>query len=167
MLHIVLLQPQIPSNTGNIIRLCANTGAQLHLIGPLGFSLEDKKLKRAGLDYHEYAAIKQYPNYATFMNTYTSLTHYLLTSKATQAYTTAHFKKNDVLIFGNEQHGSPDNIMHAPHITQLTIPMLPHSRCLNLANSVAVVLYEALRQNHQIASASIQPLAEGSTSGAA
>jgi tRNA (cytidine/uridine-2'-O-)-methyltransferase len=148
MLHIVLIAPKIPSNTGNIIRLCANTGNQLHLIEPLGFTLDEPLLKRAGLDYHEYASINLHTSYESFCRHPGLGKQYLLTSKATTHYTQVAFKENDVLLFGNETDGCPRNISGQTSITHLTIPMQSKSRCLNLANSVAVVAYEALRQNH-------------------
>ena len=148
MFNIVLFEPEIPANTGNIIRLCANTGAKLHLIQPLGFELDDKKLRRAGLDYHEWADIKVHSDFQAFINNEQYATVYALTTKATKCYTDVIFKANDVLMFGPETRGLPDSIlMSMPEHQRLRLPMLPESRSLNLSNTVAVTLYEAWRQH--------------------
>jgi len=149
MFHIVLFQPQIPPNTGNIIRLCANTGAKLHLIKPLGFDLDDKNLRRAGLDYHEYAEVRQYENLADFIALINPGRIFACSTKGQYSYTQAKFTPNDALLFGAETSGLPEDLLKqfAP-ANILRIPMLAHSRSLNLANSVAVILYEALRQNN-------------------
>lgn len=145
MFNIVLYQPEIPPNTGNIIRLCANTGCNLHLIEPLGFKLEDKQLRRAGLDYHEWAQVKTYKNIAelAFGNS-----TYALSTKGQKHYHQATFKAGDFLVFGPETRGLPDDYLNSlgkDHV--LRLPMLEHSRSLNLSNTVAIVIYEALRQN--------------------
>jgi tRNA (cytidine/uridine-2'-O-)-methyltransferase len=147
MLKIVLFQPEIPPNTGNIIRLCANTGCSLHLIGPLGFDLDDRKMRRAGLDYREYAAIRLYDNLAEFRAQQGQPRLYGATTKADRAYHQLHYRAGDAIVFGPETRGLPDDVLASlgPQ-AWLRIPMLPHSRSLNLSNAVAVVAYEGLRQ---------------------
>ncbi|MBE9567510.1 MAG: tRNA (uridine(34)/cytosine(34)/5-carboxymethylaminomethyluridine(34)-2'-O)-methyltransferase TrmL [Proteobacteria bacterium] len=145
MFNIVLYQPEIPPNTGNIIRLCANTGCSLHLIEPLGFKLEDKQLRRAGLDYHEWADVKTYPDLAT-LNPEQAI--YALSTKGKKPYHQASFKKGDYLLFGPETRGLPEDYLNTlDEDLVLRLPMLEHSRSLNLSNTVAIVTYEALRQN--------------------
>jgi len=145
MFNIVLYQPEIPPNTGNIIRLCANTGCTLHLIEPLGFKLEDKQLRRAGLDYHEWADVKTYKNIKDLKP---EKTVYALSTKGTKHYHQASFKAGDYLIFGPETRGLPEEYLNQLHADSvLRLPMLEHSRSLNLSNTVAIVCYEALRQN--------------------
>ena len=150
MFNIVLYQPEIPPNTGNIIRLSANTGCSLHLIEPLGFKLEDKQLRRAGLDYHEWADVKLYKNIqqlSAILLPENSL--YALSTKGEKPYHQANFKADDYLIFGPETRGLPDDYLTQLDSTQiLRLPMLAHSRSLNLSNTVAIVAYEALRQNN-------------------
>ena len=147
MFHIALFEPEIPPNTGNIIRLCANTGAALHLIEPLGFKLEDKQLKRAGLDYHEYANLTLHKNWADFKLAMAGKRLFAITTKGSQHYTNVKFETNDVFVFGPETRGLPEEIRNelAPE-HRLRLPMLPDSRSLNLSNSAAVLLYEAWRQ---------------------
>ena len=147
MFIIALFEPEIPPNTGNIIRLCANTGAALHLIEPLGFKLEDKQLKRAGLDYHEYANLTLHKNWADFAAAMTGRRMFAITTKGSQNYAKVQFKAGDVFVFGPETRGLPDDISaeFAPE-NRLRLPMLPDSRSLNLSNSAAVLLYEAWRQ---------------------
>jgi tRNA (cytidine/uridine-2'-O-)-methyltransferase len=147
MFNIVLYQPEIPPNTGNIIRLCANTGCRLHLIEPLGFDLNDKKLRRAGLDYHEWADVRIYSDlsraYCKDDNVYAISTH------GTRYYTDARFKMGDTLVFGPETRGLPRDYLDSIGPARvLRIPMLEHSRSLNLSNAVAVLIYEGLRQNN-------------------
>lgn len=145
MFNIVLYQPEIPPNTGNIIRLCANTGCHLHLIEPLGFTLEDKQLRRAGLDYHEWADVK---TYKSINDLRPKSAVYALSTKGRKLYHQANFKMGDYLVFGPETRGLPGeylNRLDKNHI--LRLPMLAHSRSLNLSNTVAIVAYEALRQN--------------------
>jgi len=151
MLHIVLFEPEIPPNTGNIIRLCANTGFHLHLIHPLGFSWEDKKLRRAGLDYSEFADIVHHDNYQAFCGYknehLAESTLYAMTTKGSRNFFEAQFQANDILMFGPETRGLPDEILDqvaAPE--RLRIPMQANSRSLNLSNSVAIGVYEAWRQ---------------------
>ncbi len=147
MFTIALFEPEIPPNTGNIIRLCANTGAALHLIEPLGFKLEDKQLKRAGLDYHEYANLTVHSNWADFATAMVGRRMFAMTTKGSQSYANVSFKTGDVFVFGPETRGLPDDIRNtfAPE-HRLRLPMLPDSRSLNLSNSAAVLLYEAWRQ---------------------
>ncbi len=145
MFNIVLYQPEIPPNTGNIIRLCANTGCYLHLIEPLGFKLEDKQLRRAGLDYHEWADIRTYNSIDELK---TEQNVYALSTKGQKYYHQASFSAGDYLVFGPETRGLPEeylNQLDKNHI--LRLPMKEHSRSLNLSNTVAIVTYEALRQN--------------------
>ncbi|MEY4768436.1 MAG: tRNA ((34)/cytosine(34)/5-carboxymethylaminomethyluridine(34)-2-O)-methyltransferase TrmL [Pseudomonadota bacterium] len=147
MLHIALYQPQIPANTGNIIRLCANTGAQLHLIKPFGFELDDKKLRRAGLDYHEWANICCYPNLLTFISQFQPQRLFALTTKGQTLYSEICFQENDVLLFGAETHGLPaDFLADLDNSYKLYLPMQPNNRSLNLSNTVAIVLFEAWKQ---------------------
>lgn len=148
MFHIILFEPEIPPNTGNIIRLCANTGASLHLIHPLGFDLESKKLRRAGLDYHEFSEIVQHDSLDRCLEYFAGATIYALTTKAKTTYSSAQFQPGDALIFGPETRGLPPKFLNMLKESQkLKLPMQPNSRSLNLSNSVAVVLYEAWRQN--------------------
>jgi len=145
MFNIVLYQPEIPPNTGNIIRLCANTGCMLHLIEPLGFKLEDKQLRRAGLDYHEWAEVK---TYKSINDLTTDDNIYALSTKGKKHYHQAEFKAGDYLIFGPETRGLPEDYLNQlAGDSVLRLPMLEHSRSLNLSNTVAIVTYEALRQN--------------------
>ena len=147
MFDIVLFEPEIPPNTGNIIRLCANTGTRLHLIKPLGFSLDDKQLKRAGLDYHEYADLKIYENWADFKAAMVGRRLFAITTKGSQNYAKVNFEKNDVFIFGPETRGLPEEIRNEfEPDKRLRLPMLADSRSLNLSNSAAILLYEAWRQ---------------------
>lgn len=144
MLHIALYQPEIPPNTGNIIRLCANSGAQLHLIYPLGFELDDKRMRRAGLDYHEWAKVIHYENEDAFVLQNQSMRIFACSTKATQSYDKITYKDEDMLLFGSETRGLPDNIRQ--RYSCVRIPMKADSRSLNLSNSVAIVLFEAWRQ---------------------
>ncbi len=147
MLNIVLFEPEIPPNTGNIIRLCANTGFQLHLIEPMGFVLDDKKLRRAGLDYHEWAAAKIHKNYDAFLETEVPDRIFAFTTKGEKYYHSTEFKVNDYLMFGPETRGIPEEIRNKiPQEQWLRIPMKESSRSLNLSNTVALVVYEAWRQ---------------------
>jgi tRNA (cytidine/uridine-2'-O-)-methyltransferase len=149
MFHIVLFEPEIPPNTGNIIRLCANTGTRLHLIHPLGFSLDDRQLKRAGLDYHEYATIAEYPSYRHFSNTLSPERVFGISTKGSTCYDQVQYRKDDVFLFGPETRGLPDAILEdIPAGRLLRIPMSAGSRSLNLSNAAAVILYEAWRQQN-------------------
>lgn len=146
MFNIVLLQPEIPPNTGNIIRLSANTGCRLHLIAPLGFTLEDKKLRRAGLDYHEWANVTVHDSLAELLAVTTGRV-YALSTRGQTGYAEAGFKPGDTLIFGPETRGLPQDFLATLAQEQiLRLPMLASSRSLNLSNTVAIVVYEALRQ---------------------
>lgn len=147
MFHIVLFEPEIPPNTGNIIRLCANTGAALHLVKPLGFSLDDKLLKRAGLDYHEYSSLQVHEDWSTCKASLSGKRLFAITTKGSTRYSDIQFKADDVFIFGPETRGLPEEIraeFTSEH--RVRLPMLPESRSLNLSNSAAVLLYEAWRQ---------------------
>jgi len=147
MLNIVLYEPEIPPNTGNIIRLCANTGMQLHLIEPIAFDLDDKKLRRAGLDYHEFANLKVYSNYQEFIRQAKPSRVFACTTKTTKSYTDVTFKQGDFLLFGPETRGLPEAIRHDEHISSpITIPMKSNSRSINLSNAVAIIVFEAWRQ---------------------
>lgn len=145
-LNVVLVQPEIPPNTGNIIRLCANTGARLHLIHPLGFQLDDRALRRAGLDYHEYAAITEYENFDALLQQHTPRRYLACTTKGQYRYIDIDYTPGDYLVFGSETKGLTKEIREARRARSIRIPMLPESRSLNLANSVGVIVYEALRQ---------------------
>ena len=139
MLHIVLFEPEIPPNTGNIIRLAANTGCQLHLIEPLGFELNDKQLRRAGLDYHEWADIALHQSYEDFMAECNFNQLYAFTTTAKRSYSDAHFEKGDALLFGPESRGLPVSILESLNSdNRLLIPMAKDSRSLNLSNTVAI-----------------------------
>ncbi|ANE56254.1 MULTISPECIES: tRNA (uridine(34)/cytosine(34)/5-carboxymethylaminomethyluridine(34)-2'-O)-methyltransferase TrmL [Methylomonas] len=147
MLDIVLFEPEIPANTGNIIRLCANTGAHLHLIQPLGFDLDDKRLRRAGLDYHEWVNIRQYASLADYVQKAKPNRLFALTTKGSVVYSEVSFQSGDALLFGPETRGLPAAFLGAhPAQLQLYLPMRKESRSLNLSNTVAVVLYEAMKQ---------------------
>jgi tRNA (cytidine/uridine-2'-O-)-methyltransferase len=147
MLKIVLYQPEIPPNTGNIIRLCANTGCSLHLIEPLGFDLEEKKLRRAGLDYREFADVNLYPSLDGFKKQYPDSRLLALTTKGARPYHEINFGSDDALLFGPETRGLPAEVLDQLQSAQrLRIPMQDNSRSLNLSNAAAIVTYEALRQ---------------------
>ncbi|KEI35581.1 tRNA (uridine(34)/cytosine(34)/5-carboxymethylaminomethyluridine(34)-2'-O)-methyltransferase TrmL [Allofrancisella frigidaquae] len=144
MINIALYEPEIPPNTGNIIRLCANVGANLHLIEPLGFKLDDKQLRRAGLDYHEFANLKIYKNFDEFYQKNKTKKIWACTTKAKQYYHQVDFDCDDILLFGPETRGLPVEVLDLLKTTQIKIPMRKNSRSLNLSNSVAVILYGAL-----------------------
>lgn len=147
MFRVVLYQPKIPPNTGNIIRLCANSGAALHLIAPLGFDLEDKKLIRAGLDYREFAQVRVHASLQAFIETEKPPRLLACSKFASHPYHEVVFKAGDALLFGSETDGLPEELRRElPQEQLLKIPMLPNNRSLNLSNAVAVVLYEAWRQ---------------------
>ena len=149
MFHIVLVHPEIPPNTGNVIRLSANTGCSLHLIEPLGFGMEDKQMRRAGLDYHEYASVQRHADWGSFLRDAQPNTArmFALTTKGSQAAHNVNFQPGDWLVFGCETAGLPVEIREQFPISQrLRLPMLPGQRSLNLSNAVAVVVYEAWRQ---------------------
>ena len=147
MLDVVLFQPQIPPNTGNIIRLCANSGFRLHLIEPLGFDLEDKKLRRAGLDYHEFAAIKRHKNFNAFVEQEQPTRILAITTKTDNFYGDVTFTEGDYLLFGSETAGLPEDVRaQIPDKDKIRIPMLKESRSMNLSNAAAVIVYDAWRQ---------------------
>ncbi|GAA4674325.1 TrmH family RNA methyltransferase [Gordonia humi] len=148
MFRIMYYQPCIPPNTGNAIRIAANTGCELHLIEPLGFTMTDTQVKRAGLDYHEMANVTVHPDLETAWDRLRPERVFALSSHATRFYTDVEYRAGDVLMFGPEPTGLPDEVMADPHVTdQLRIPMLPDRRSMNLANATSVVLYEAWRQH--------------------
>lgn len=147
LFHIVLYQPEIPPNTGNIIRLCANTGCRLHLVRPLGFELEDKKLRRAGLDYHEFAAVQVWPDLASCLQSFDQTKIYACSTRGKHNYSEPVFKPGDVLVFGPESRGLPAEYLAGLNPQNvLRIPMLAESRSMNLSNAVSVMVYEAWRQ---------------------
>jgi tRNA (cytidine/uridine-2'-O-)-methyltransferase len=147
MFTIVLYQPEIPPNTGNIIRLCANTGCRLQLVEPLGFDLNNKKLRRAGLDYHEWAEVETHPDLASACGTEGRI--YAISTRGSRLYTDTRLKAGDTLVFGPETRGLPETYLDTLEQDRiLRIPMLKNSRSLNLSNAVAVVVYEGLRQNN-------------------
>ena len=145
-MHIVLIEPEIPGNTGNIARLCAATGIELHLVKPLGFSTDDKYLKRAGLDYWHLVNIQYHDHFDEVLEQYAGHNFYYLSTKAPRAYTEVHFTPDDLLVFGKETAGIPESILKVHWQSCLRIPMVSGARSLNLANSVAIVAYEAMRQ---------------------
>jgi len=145
-MNIVLHQPEIPANTGNIGRTCVATGSTLHLIEPLGFRLTGKELKRAGMDYWEQLDVRRYMNFEEFMEKNPNARIWMATTKAQKVYTEAEFAPDDYIMFGKESAGIPEDILVNHKDTCIRIPMLPAVRSLNLANSVSIVLYEALRQ---------------------
>lgn len=148
MFHVVLFQPEIPPNTGNVIRLCANTGSCLHLIKPLGFELDDKRLRRAGLDYHEFATVQVHDTLEQFMEAVAPARMFALSTRGRRAYTEPDYREGDAFLFGPETRGLPDSLLGElgpEHV--LRIPMRPGNRSLNLSNAAAVLVYEAWRQN--------------------
>ncbi|MEG0616976.1 MAG: tRNA (cytidine(34)-2'-O)-methyltransferase [Oscillospiraceae bacterium] len=147
MLNLVLIEPQIPQNTGNIARTCAATGAALHLVGPMGFTIDDKKLKRAGLDYWHLLDIKYYDNTEDFFAKNNG-PYYYFTTKAPQRYTDIEYPENAYLVFGREDAGLPEALLHDNKQYCVRLPMIPDARSLNLSNTVAVAAYEALRQKN-------------------
>jgi tRNA (cytidine/uridine-2'-O-)-methyltransferase len=157
MFHIVLVNPEIPPNTGNVIRLCANTGCRLHLIEPLGFSMDDKHMRRAGLDYHEYADVQRHRDWAAFLDSEQPdpVRLFAMTTKGTRSVYATAFQPGDWLVFGCETRGlAPELREQFPPEQRLRLPMRPDQRSLNLSNAVAVVTYEAWRQqafaDHQV-----------------
>lgn len=149
MFHVALVEPEIPPNTGNIIRLCANTGALLHLIEPLGFELDDKKLQRAGLDYHEWAKVQLHASLAAFLDHLKPKRIFACSTHGNTSYSDIRYQPNDVFLFGAETRGLPkDFLASLPADTIIRIPMQPAQRSLNLSNAVAIVIYEAWRQQN-------------------
>lgn len=147
-MNIVLVEPEIPQNTGNIVRTCAATGARLHIVKPMGFEIDDKKLKRAGLDYWHFLNIRYYENLDDFFEQNQDGRFFYLSSKGTASYTDVEFRDGDFLLFGKETKGLPEKLLIEHPERSIRIPMISDARCLNLSNSVAIVVYEALRQNN-------------------
>jgi len=151
MFNIALYEPKIPQNTGNIIRLIANNGCHLHLIEPLGFNLEEKSLRRSGLDYLDLANITQHANYTCFLEAMQGHRILAITTKGTASYTDIDYQEGDILLFGSETAGLPNDVQQEiPAEQQLRIPMQPNNRSMNLSNTVAIVSYEAWRQHNFI-----------------
>ena len=151
MFRIVLVAPEIPPNTGNIIRLSANTGCELHLVEPLGFTLEDKHMIRAGLDYHVYATVKVHTSFNAFLESEKPdrTRMFAMTTKGSHPFAQSHFLPGDWFVFGSEGHGLPDDIRNSfPENQRIRLPMRPNNRSLNLSNTVAITVYEAWRQNN-------------------
>ena len=150
MFHVVLVEPEIPPNTGNVIRLCANTGAQLHLIEPLGFPLDDAKMRRAGLDYHDYATMKVHRDWQTFLDQENPdpKRMFAMTTHGSTPFAGRAFQPGDYFVFGSETRGLAPGLRNSfPTTQRIRLPMRPDNRSLNLSNTVAVVVYEAWRQN--------------------
>ncbi len=148
MFAVVLYQPEIPPNTGNIIRLCANTGAELHLVEPLGFDLSDKQLRRAGLDYHEYTRLVRHPDWAACCQHFAGRRLFAMTTKGSRNLYTVDFASDDVFVFGRETSGLPPEVLaEFPPEQRLRLPMQAGQRSLNLSNAAAVTVFEAWRQN--------------------
>ncbi|OGS98180.1 MAG: tRNA (uridine(34)/cytosine(34)/5-carboxymethylaminomethyluridine(34)-2'-O)-methyltransferase TrmL, partial [Gallionellales bacterium RBG_16_56_9] len=147
MFHVILYQPEIPPNTGNIIRLCANTGCQLHLIEPLGFTLEDKQLVRAGLDYREFATLRAHDTLQDCLSAFDPVRVFALTTKGSQAFHQLAYQPGDAFLFGPESRGLPAEALAQLDVRQrVRLPMLPNNRSLNLSNTVAIAVFEAWRQ---------------------
>lgn len=147
MINVVLFQPEIPPNTGNIIRLCANCGADLHLIKPLGFAWDDKRLRRAGLDYHEFTKVHQYNTLDEYVKQHPNSRIFACETIGAKTYSDVTYDHGDSLLFGPETRGLPNDVINSvEHDRRVRIPMLPNSRSLNLSNSVAIIVYEAWRQ---------------------
>jgi tRNA (cytidine/uridine-2'-O-)-methyltransferase len=148
MFDIALFEPEIPPNTGNIIRLAANTGSRLHLIGKLGFSMDEKSLRRAGLDYHQYSSITRHADWEQFVSVMASARIFAFSTKGKTGYSEVGYEAGDILLFGPETRGLPTAVLDSAAVdTVLKLPMVPQSRSLNLSNTVAVVVYEAWRQH--------------------
>jgi len=148
MVHVALYQPEIPPNTGNVIRLCANTGARLHLIKPLGFRMDDRDLKRAGLDYHEFVDVQQHDSLSDLLNMLPSSRLLAFTTRGASAYHEWQYRDDDILLFGPETRGLPEDLLQTlPPEQRIRIPLRPGNRSLNLSNAVAVAVYEAWRQH--------------------
>lgn len=145
-MHIVLYQPEIPQNTGNIARLCAATQVELHLIEPFAFIWDDKRMKRAGLDYWHLVTVRRHLTFETYQEQYPNQRLFFATTKASKSYSEINFTANDSIVFGPESRGLPDQILSLQPEHNIRIPMFNEARSLNLSNSVAIILYEALRQ---------------------
>jgi tRNA (cytidine/uridine-2'-O-)-methyltransferase len=147
MFHIVLVNPEIPPNTGNVVRLAANTGARLHLVEPLGFRMDDRELRRAGLDYHEFARVQVHKSYEQLKSVLAGCRLFALSTRGTRSYAAVEFRAGDAFVFGPETKGlAPRLLDEFPPEQRLRLPMLPGNRSLNLSNAVAVVVFEAWRQ---------------------
>jgi len=147
MFDVVLVNPEIPPNTGNVIRLCANTGARLHLVKPLGFTLEDRQLRRAGLDYHEYASVRVHEDWKACAAAFEGARRFAFSRHATRRFDEVDYREGDVLVFGAETRGlAPGIVAQFPEAARLRLPMRPGNRSLNLSNAVAVVVFEAWRR---------------------
>ena len=148
MFDVILHQPEIPPNTGNVIRLCANTGARLHLVRPLGFTLEDAQLRRAGLDYHEYAKLEVHDSLGDALSKIAPRRLFALSTRGRTRFDTPRYAAGDAFLFGPETRGLPDDVLaQVPEAQRLRLPMRPDNRSLNLSNAVAVVVFEAWRQH--------------------
>jgi len=148
LFDVVLYQPEIPPNTGNVMRLCANAGARLHLIEPLGFMLEDRHLRRAGLDYREWVDVRVYPNLDAYLAVAAPARLYACSTRGNEPYTGPRYAQGDAFLFGPETRGLPQDVLDAtPSSRRIYLPMYPHNRSMNLSNAVAVVVFEAWRQN--------------------
>jgi len=146
-MHVILYQPEIPPNTGNVIRLCANTGAQLHLVQPLGFALDDARLRRAGLDYHEFADLRVHADLRACLASIPGARLFALSTRGTVRYDTPHYLNEDAFLFGPETRGLPNDVLaQVPESRRLRLPMCPKNRSLNLSNAVAITVFEAWRQ---------------------
>jgi tRNA (cytidine/uridine-2'-O-)-methyltransferase len=149
MFHVILFQPEIPPNAGNVIRLCANTGATLHLVQPLGFTLDDARVKRAGLDYHELARVRQHPDLAACLASLGETRVFAVETAGGQRHDEPHYGPDDAFLFGRETTGLPRGLLADWPVDRLIrLPMVPGNRSLNLSNAVAVVVFEAWRQLH-------------------
>ena len=147
MLEVVLYEPEIPANTGNVIRLCANTGCRMHVVHPLGFSLRDKQLQRAGLDYHGFAEVVQHADWAACRNALAGRRLFAVTTRGHRRYDEPRYRDDDVFVFGPETRGLPDALLaEVADAQRIRVPMLAQTRSLNLSNTVAIVVYEAWRQ---------------------
>jgi tRNA (cytidine/uridine-2'-O-)-methyltransferase len=147
VINVVLFEPEIPPNTGNVIRLCANTGARLHLIAPLGFEMEDRQLRRAGLDYHEWANVRVHADFAAFLRDCVPARLFAFSTRGEVRYDEVSYRGGDALVFGPETRGLPREILESPPVSQrVFLPLRPNNRSLNLSNAVAVAVYEAWRQ---------------------
>ena len=157
MFHVILFQPEIPPNTGNIIRLCANSGCQLHLIEPLGFELDDKRLRRAGLDYHDLAVVTVHPDLDAALAALAPARVLAFTARGSVRHDRVAYRPGDVLLFGRESTGLPEEVLTDPRVTEtVCLPMQPARRSLNLANAVSIAVYEAWRQ-HDFAGSAAHP----------
>jgi tRNA (cytidine/uridine-2'-O-)-methyltransferase len=146
-MHVILYQPEIPPNTGNVIRLCANAGAQLHLIEPLGFTLDDARLRRAGLDYHEFANLRVHADLGACLGSLPGARLFALSTRGTVRYDMPRYLNEDAFLFGPETRGLPDDVLaQVPETQRLRLPMRPQNRSLNLSNAVAITVFEAWRQ---------------------